>query len=82
MKGGIYRFPKGEESLDSRPVGKLRCGRAPQAVWCGTWKYTRDCGKKGSEEARVSIGTAKVQRRAGIRCEQKQKKSKNTLDRK
>ena len=22
MKGGIYRFPKGEESLDSRPVGE------------------------------------------------------------
>jgi len=44
---------------------------APQAVRCGTREYTRDCGKKGSEEGLVSFGTAKVWRRVTIRCEQK-----------
>ena len=52
-------------------VEKLRHRSAPQPVWCRAGEYTRACGKKGSEEARVSIGTANVWRRAKILCEQK-----------
>src|SRR5258707_15428586 len=51
VKGGIYRVPKGEQSLDSRPMEKLGCGTAPQAVRCGTREYTRHCGKKGERES-------------------------------
>src|ERR1700731_175211 len=71
VTGGIYCGPKGEGRLGSRTTEKLGCGTTPQAVRCGTREYTSDCGKKGSEKARMSIGTAKVQRRAGIRREQK-----------
>jgi len=71
VKGRMNGVPIEEESSDTWPVEKFGCGTTPQAVRCGTQEYTRDCGKKRREGAPMSIGTAKVQRRAGIRRQQK-----------
>jgi hypothetical protein len=71
LNGRMNGVPIGEENSEPRLVEKFGCGRAPLAVRCGTREYTIDCEKKGSGEAGMSISTAKVQRRAGIRREKK-----------